>query len=169
MQTIEIDYRHFVEDEALYLPKIHVLMTLLQKHILTSDSSWHFMIQPEVIIRVSDEYVEKVIEYLKSANYIFTVYSYPLGQGTYTLQTVNVDVRYENLFLPVYHANTLAALELSEPDYIHYIERTLTTMINMRYFSREKQAKYLLLLAMMNFDMSEEIKLFTKVFSKSEN
>jgi hypothetical protein len=134
------------------------LMSDLYKRFLINDDHFHFFYEPDIIIRISDEGILKQIsDYLASRLINFLVYDYPAPQTNqhhecYGEDENGVVIRNLSLFIPIFHANSVAALSMSQEDHFLYMERVIHTMWNPAAYTRAEEGAYLGRLASYKLD-----------------
>jgi hypothetical protein len=129
-----------------------VLVKELYDYTLKDDPEFHFFFEPALIIRITTEdCLTRAKSYLQARNIIFKEYDYPfppLGPPeNFGEERYGIVVNYYNLFLAVFHANSVAALTMSEEEHFKYLERIIHTAFNPKSYSREKEGVSLLQLA----------------------
>lgn len=153
MQTIHIkNFVPLLEGNAVYtsdIPKLKNLIRELYDHALKEDPVFHFFFEPEIIIRIeSKDCLEKVKSFLREKSIFFEEYDYPFPpEGKFGEGKESIVARYLDLFLPLFHANSVAAITLSEDEHAHYLERLVHTAFNPKFYPHEQEGNYLLKLA----------------------
>jgi hypothetical protein len=131
------------------------LIQELYKDFLKKDPLFHFLYEPDLIIRISVAPVlEQIKKFLTERRINFTTYAYPHpersnnGERRYGEDRGGVVAEHlHELFLPAFHTNSIAALILPEDRQLGYMERTSHTYFNMLNFSHEDEATNMLYLA----------------------
>lgn len=133
------------------IPKLKELVKELYEYCLKDDPKFHFFFEPEIIIRIhSQGCLSRLKSYLSSKNIEFEEYNYPFPPpGKFGEEPDGIVARNLELFLAVFHANSVAALTLSEEDHFKYIERLVHTAFNPRFFPHDKEGTWLLNLALL--------------------
>ena len=135
------------------IPKSKALAKDLFDHTLKDDPEFHFFFEPSLIFRITTEdCLMKAREFLRARNVEFEEYDYPYPcptEGRFGKRFGEGGIVADNLelFLPVFHANSVAALTMSEQEYPEYLERLVHTAFNPKGYSREQEGCLLLQLA----------------------
>lgn len=153
MRTIHIkNYVPLLEGNAVYtsdIPKLKNLIKELYDYTLKDDSIFHFFFEPEIIIRIeSEQSLEKVKSFLQERSISFEEYEYPFPpEGKFGEGKDSVVAKHLDLFLPLFHASSVAAITLDEAEHAHYLERLVHTAFNPKFYPHEHEGQYLLKLA----------------------
>ena len=131
------------------IPKSKALAKELFDHTLKHDPKFHFFFEPALIIRITTEdSLAKVKIFLQDRNIEFEEYDYPdAPEGKFGEERGGIVVKNMELFLQVFHANSVAALTMREEDHFHYLERLVHTAFNPRGLTRAQEGFWLLQLA----------------------
>ena len=139
------------------IPKLKALAKELYDYTLKDDPKFHFFFEPPLIFRITTEgCLKKAKSFLHARNIEFDEYDYPhphpcppegrfgkrFGEERGGIVANNLE-----LFLQVFHANSVAALTMSEEEHFTYLERLVHTAFNPKYYSREQEGKWLTKLA----------------------
>lgn len=126
------------------------LINELYEYTLKNDTAFHFFYEPELIIRISSEScLTKVKAFLSQRNIPFEEYDYPFpgAKGKFGEEEGGIVATNLDLFLPVFHAHSVAAITMDDDAHKEYLERVLHTAFNSRFLSREYEGKILMELA----------------------
>ena len=127
------------------VPKLYALAKELYDHTLKDDPEFHFCFEPALIIRIkSKDCLTKAKSLLQSRSIEFEEYDYP---NPYPPEGIFGDRYGEDgivannpeLFLPVFHANSVAALTMSEKDHCKHLERLFHTVFIPKGYSHSKE------------------------------
>lgn len=149
IQTLHLTHVN-ADDAAVELKE---LISFLYGEYLKDDPLFHFFYEPDIIIRISVEKIlAQVKSYLDSKEISFKVYDYPtpnpnISFPCYGETPGGIVIRNLNLFLPLFHAHSVAALSLNDDDHFSYMERIIHTMWNPRGYSRAEEGRHLATLA----------------------
>lgn len=167
MKTIHIKNIQLLEGNRIYTNDVSKLKNLIKElfeFTLKDDPKFHFFFEPELIIRIdSESCLEKVNSYLNGKNIPFEEYDYPFpeppgfGEERNGVVANNLD-----LFLSVFHANSVAAITLDEDSHKKYLERLIHTACNPKFYSHEVEGKIILELASLKFG-SEQLAKILKI------
>jgi|SRR3989344_2397667 len=137
MKTIQIN--NYAESN-----KADLIKALYDK-ILRNDSKFHFLYEPQLIIRVdSAECLGQIKMHLKDNKIDFEEYDYPNAPDDKFGETKGGIVEQNpDLFIPILHFGSLAALKLPEKDYKDYLDRAIHSLINQLGYDHEKEGKWL--------------------------
>jgi len=138
---------HIRNDDIL---KLKALAKELFDHTLKDDPKFHFFFEPDLIFRITTEdCLAKVKSLLETNNIEFKEYDYPFPtkKGEFGEECDGIVANNLELFLQVFHANSVAALTMSEEEHFKYLERLVHTAFNPKYYSHEQEGKWLLKLA----------------------
>jgi hypothetical protein len=131
------------------------LIQKLYKNFLKTDPLFHFLYEPDLIIRISvPQVLEQIKKFLIENRINFRTYAYPHPEPSNTNQRcygedkegVVVEHLYD-LFLPAFHTNSIAALILPEDRQLAFMERVSHTYFNMIDCTHEEEATNMLYLA----------------------
>jgi hypothetical protein len=135
-----------------FQPKI--LIKELYGKFLREDPLFHFLFEPDLIIRISNNKVLNEIKgFLEQADIDFDIYDYPLPVPNAAKRRFGeneggpIIEKLYDVYLPLFHLNAIAALTMNEDEQGVYIERANHTFYNMLGNSRQEEADKLLLLA----------------------
>ncbi len=134
------------------VPKLYALAKELYDHTLKDDPNFHFFFEPALIIRItSKDCLTKAKSFLQARSIEFEEYDYPHPnppEGRFGEERGGIVAKNLELFLSIFHANSVAALTMSEEEYPkEYLERLVHTAFNPRGYSREQEGCWLLQLA----------------------
>jgi hypothetical protein len=119
---------------------------------LKDDPLFHFFYEPELIIRIGSEHcLQRVRLFLNERNVAFEEYDYPSPKTVkgFGEEKGGVVAEHLDLFLPVFHAHSVAAITMDDPTHTQYLERVIHTAFNPKRRSREHEGTTLLTLAKM--------------------
>lgn len=165
MKTIHIrNYVNILPGNAVTLAdivKMKNLMGELYTFTLRDDSLFHFFYEPEIIIRIDSETCfDKVKNFLNQRNIEFEVYDYPFPPfGKFGEEKEGIVARNLNLFLPVFHASSIAAITMTDEDHFRYLERLIHTAFNPKFLPHDAEGKALVQLAMLKLDKQGILKV----------
>lgn len=133
------------------------LMMVIYKKFLVNDNLFHHFYygndySSEIVIRVGDDKIgEAIKEYLNSEGRTFEEYAYPyVKEGTKWKRTKGKRYCFEckkfirdnlDLFLPIYHANSVFALSKSDKVWREYLRKITHTIYNSRGFNYGEETK----------------------------
>ena len=155
IKTIHIkNFVTLLPNNAIYtadIVKLKNLINEIYKYTLKDDHSFHFFYEPEIIIRImSPECLEKTKMFLTSKNIEFEEYDYPYPpEGKFGEDKNGIVAKNLELFLNVFHSNSVAALTMSEEDHFQYLERLMHTAFNPKFFPHEQEGKWLAELSLL--------------------
>ena len=151
----------------------------IYKRFLKDDFVWHFVywengkptnkdyiLGKNIILRVSDEKVKNIKEYLKENHILFKVYSFPLTRGRLNLGLLKGDWEHKHLDVSIAlnHACSLAAMNLNEKDWKKFLNQINHIACNTKGFSFEQQGFIYLSMAYGSFEVSHnQIRLGRKI------
>ena len=154
MKTVHIkNYVNILPGNAVTLADVEKMKGLLKElydHTLKEDPLFHFFFEPEIIIRIDSEAcLNKVKDFLSQRNIEFEGYDYPFPPpGKFGEEQNGIVAKNLNLFLPVLHASSVAAITMNDSDHFQYLERLIHTAFNPKFLSHEVEGKVLTRLAM---------------------
>jgi len=121
----------------------------LYDHILKDDPKFHFLFEPEIIFRITaEDCLTKAKGFLGTENIEFEEYDYPFPpDGKFGEERGGIVANNLELFLSIFHANSVAALIMSEDDHFNYLERLVHTAFNPKGYSRKQEGEWLAMLA----------------------
>lgn len=130
---------------------------------LKDDPYFHFFYEPEIIIRVSvDEIKNRIIDYLDKDNISYEEYEYPFPpQGNYGEIEGGIVANNLDLFIPVFHSNSVAALTIKDGDFIKYLERITHTASNSRGLDHIQEGILLTNLASLKLGVDKVVQIFS--------
>jgi len=128
-----------------YVPKLKALAKELYDHTLKDDPKFHFFFEPEIIFRITTEdCLTKAKSFLQDKNIEFEEYDYPCApKGKFGEESDGIVANNLELFLSIFHANSVAALTMSEEEHFKYLERLIHTAFNPRCYSRKQEGEWL--------------------------
>ena len=131
------------------VPKLKQLVKELYDYSLKVDPKFHFFFEPEIIIRItSDDCLDMVKGFLSSKNINFEEYDYPFPpEGKFGEERDGIVARNLELFLTIFHANSVAAITMNEEDHFKYLERLIHTACNPKFYSHEQEGRLIANLA----------------------
>lgn len=162
MKTIQIDvFCVFQKDRIVGWDRksSYDLMIALYNEILKDDPLFHFLLEPQLVIRISkEECLTQVKSYLEIRNIDYSEYPYPNApEGKFGVGSDSIDERHKELMLPIYHINSIAALTLDEKDHLLYLERMTHTAFSSMYGERSIEANLMTLLAALKQDLGFQL------------
>jgi len=130
---------------------------------LKDDPYFHFFYEPEIVIRVSvDGIKNQIIDYLDKNNISYEEYEYPSPpQGKYGETEGGVVANNLNLFIPVFHSNSVAALTFKDSDFKKYLERITHTASNSRGLNHIQEGILLTNLASLKLGVDKLVQIFS--------
>ncbi|MFC2042360.1 hypothetical protein ACFLTV_02555, partial [Chloroflexota bacterium] len=124
------------------------------RYIHPRASPWNSALR--VIRLTTEDCLAKVKSFLQQRNIQFCKYDYPdVPEGKCGEERGGIVANNLGLFLPVFYANSVAALTMSEKDYCKYLERLLHTAFNPKDYSHEQEGKCLANLAALKLGRNE--------------
>ncbi|KKQ85187.1 MAG: hypothetical protein UT08_C0009G0021 [Candidatus Woesebacteria bacterium GW2011_GWB1_38_8] len=153
IKTIHIkNYFQPLPDNKIYnhdIDRMRALIKELYGLILKDDPKFHFFFEPELIIRITTtECLAKVKQFLQSRSIEFEEYEYPFPpEGKFGEGRDSIVARNLELFLTIFHANSVAAITMNEEEHFQYIERLVHTAFNPKFSSHEQEGTWLANLA----------------------
>lgn len=152
IKTIHLKNVELLPGNAIYeseVPKLKSLMKELYDLFLKDDTKFHFFFEPELIIRITNsECLEKVKKFLQEKEIKFEEYDYPFPpDGNFGEAKEGNVAKNLELFLTIFHANSVAALTMSEEDHFKYLERLVHTAFNPKFFTPSQEGAWLTNLA----------------------
>jgi hypothetical protein len=126
MITIEIQDRNVTANKKL-IKKIFKQ--------LPRNAYFHFLFEPELIIRVKNKERKCIIDYLKRKNIQYRVYSYPFPKKGFGESKKSVIYKYQDEFKELFHYGSLLTIKQKNKDKFFIIERHSHTFLNMMGFS----------------------------------
>jgi hypothetical protein len=144
---------HIIDKEKTSQNDKANLLKLLYEKFLLKDPQFHFFYEPEIIIRMSmDDLLKETSNFLIAQNYKIEIYDYPSPskndhQYCYGEHPDGIVIKNLDLFLPLFHAHSVAALRLSHEDHFSYMERSIHTLFNPAAYSRVDEGVHLAKLA----------------------
>lgn len=116
------------------------LIKKVYDEVIKDDPKFHYFFEPELIIRISDTYVEKVKQVLDKDGVKYVEYDYPLPKKQNIIDKKLIKCHGEqdkptvlknlDLFIRLFHVNSIAALTLGASDYNAYMERNIHSFYN---------------------------------------
>ena len=164
IKTIHIkNFFQLTPDNKIYNHDIDRMKSLIKElydSTLKDDPKFHFFFEPEIIFRITtEECLSKVKEFLQNKNIEFEEYEYPFppegkfGEGKDSIVAKNLE-----LFLTIFHANSVAAITMNEEGHFQYIERLVHTAFNPKFYSHEIEGTWLANLAALKLGKDGVIK-----------
>jgi len=153
MKTIHIkNYLPIVNGNMINLsdiPKLKELIKELYAHCLKDDKKFHYFFEPEIIIRIdSEEVLNKVKDFLNNKDIQFDEYDYPFAPaGKFGEDPNSIVAKNLELFLTIFHANSIAAITMTEEEHFQYVERLIHTAFNPKLISHQREGSILMNLA----------------------
>lgn len=143
------------------VPKLKALVKELYDHTLKDDPKFHFFSEPEIIFRITTkDCLTKAKSFLQSKNIEFEEYDYPFApEGKFGEERGGIVANNLELFLPILHAHSIAALTMSEEEHFKYLERVIHTAFNPKFYSYEQEGGKLANLAVLKLGVDGVIKL----------
>lgn len=155
MKTVHVkNFVNLIQNNVILtsdVPKLKNLIKETYENCLKDDPKFHFFYEPEIIIRIdSQECLDKTKSYLASKNIQFEEYDYPFPPaGKFGEDPSGIVAKNLELFLTIFHANSVAALTMSEQDHFQYLERLVHTAFNTKFYPHEQEGGWLANLAAM--------------------
>lgn len=140
------------------------LIKELYNKALKQDESFHFFYEPALIIRLSSVQVkEKIAKWLKKRNYTFVIYDYPTpakepNQYRYGEAPEGIVLKYLNLFLSIFHAHSIAALEMTCEEHDFYKQQVIEDLLDRGNYSPSERFERLRFLGISKLE-NQSIKL----------
>jgi hypothetical protein len=108
------------------------LLKEIYNKFLKEDLSFHYLFEPELIIRLeNEEIINKIKEYLNKKHFIFEVYSYPNPKkNRYFGESEKIMQKYNDLFLAIFHQMSLFYMIADQKDQPQFRERVVHIMYN---------------------------------------
>lgn len=143
------------------VPKLKALAKEVYEHILKDDPNFHFFFEPEIIFRITTENcLAKAKSFLQSKNIEFEEYDYPFpSNGKFGEEKGSIVANNLDIFLPVLHAHSVAAITMSNDDHFKYLERVIHTAFNPKFYSYGEEGERLARLAELKLCADGVIKL----------
>ena len=111
MKTIHIKKKPMNSDDFI---KLKIIIKHLYKLYLIKDDKFHYCFAPELLIRVSIKKVlNNIKKYLENNNIEYIIYNYPIPNDVWTQygeQSNENVLKHLNMFIKIYHVNSIAAL-----------------------------------------------------------
>jgi hypothetical protein len=128
----------------------------LYNRTLKDDPKFHFFFEPEIIFRITTEdCLTKAKSFLQGKNIEFEEYDYPFPpEGKFGEESGGIVANNLELFLSIFHANSVAALTMNEKDHCKYLERLVHTAFNPKGYSHEQEGKCLVKLAALKLGVN---------------
>ena len=155
IKTVHIkNYVPLLANNAIYTNDVSKLKSLIKElydHALKDDPGFHFFFEPEIIIRITtQDSLTKVKKYLQDKSINFEEYDYPFPpEGKFGEERGGIVANNLDLFLAIFHANSVAAITMSEEDHFKYLERLVHTAFNPKFYPHEQEGKWLANLAIL--------------------
>jgi hypothetical protein len=162
-QTTDKNNTIGINDEGMKKQK--ELIKELFSRFLKDDSIFHFLYEPELIIRIESlKCLNEIKEYLDDNNISYIEYDYPFPPNPQNRQfgedPKGIIAKNFSLFLPIFHSNAIVALEMNGEDHFNYLERVIHTACNSKAYNHIAEGLILKSLA--------EIKLNKKLVINSQ-
>jgi len=143
------------------------LIKKLYQGVLINDDKFHFFYEPELVIRVGNKFLRKLVDFIKDNGYEFRVYDYPGFNkkpklGVYCFECLPEVQRNLELFLKLYHLHSVASLTLTKRELAVYRERAIHTIFNVSGISYRGEAQELFSSAIFRETYSTVFSLFNK-------
>ena len=155
MKTIAIKYTYEGED-------FRPLVKALYDHTLKDDPLFHFFFERTgLVIRVSSEQCRnEIVAFLRRRNIVFEEYPYPRsfnsesqnGESKERAVETNLD-----LLLPVFHADAVAAVTLSQTDHHDYLENVTHAAFNPRFGFDKREGVELIVSGLRRLVMAQKL------------
>lgn len=141
--------------------KLKALVKELYEHTLKDDPKFHFFFEPEIIFRITTEdCLTKAKNFLQNRNIEFEEYDYPFApEGKFGEEKGGIVANNLDIFLPVLHAHSVAAITMSEDEHFKYLERVIHTAFNPKFYSHEQEGNKLANLAVLKLGVGGVLKL----------
>ena len=121
------------------------LIRLLYKKYLIHDDLFHFFYEPELIIRIKFESIQKQIEnYLKENKIPYEVYDFPKPintKGNYCFECIPFVLKNLSYFYEIYHSHSVLFFKLNKKDYASYADKIYHTALNIGNYSYYEEAE----------------------------
>jgi hypothetical protein len=133
MKTIEFDIKHFKKKKQMIQ-----MVKALYKRGLENDPKFHFLFEPNLIIRTSIP--EKIIKILNKENWVYKVYDYPYPKKGFgeSKKWKNIQKYMEELL----HLQSTAVLNFNKTETKWFANRLHHTFLNMLFMEYYDEAKY---------------------------
>lgn len=143
------------------VPKLKALVKELYEHTLKDDSKFHFFFEPEIIFRITTEdCLTKAKNFLQNRTIEFEEYDYPFApEGKFGEERGGIVANNLDIFLPILHVHSVAAITMSEDEHFKYLERVIHTAFNPKFYSHEEEGSKLAKLAELKLGADGVIKL----------
>lgn len=116
------------------------LMKILFKKFLYLDHSFHYLIEPELIIRTGNKNsIDSIRKYLENHKVYYSIYDWPYPKKGYGEGKGEITVKYQNVLLPIYNLLSKLALKAPYKDYLKVYERISHCMLNMGFYEWEEE------------------------------
>lgn len=143
---------HITDPRMLSRESRRKLITKLYIEVLRdNDPLFHFFYEPFLIVRITDDIsLAMVCEILNKESISHITYGYPYSYCPDSCDERNSQIVADHgrdIFLPLFHAHSISALELSNADHIQYLERCIHTACNPRGIPRKEEGLILMELA----------------------
>jgi len=159
MKTIQINnYVEIINGDSVSqndISKMKSLIETLYKEILKKDLKFHFLFEPQLIIRIdSIECLDEVKKYLAENNIDFEEYDYPYApNGKFGETKGGIVDRYLELFIVILHSSAVAALTMSDTDHLEFLERAAHDLFNPKFYGYKLEGEILCKLAKMQLSL----------------
>lgn len=134
MKTIEISKNQFTFKEA------YMLLRFLYHKELKLDNSFHFLFEPNLIIRTNR--VKNVRKWLDKSGWKYKVYAYPYSKKGYGESKKHKESQSALLYL--LHLQSLVALSRNKKEKFYMLNRMHHCFLNMLAFEYYDESKYYL-------------------------
>lgn len=143
------------------VPKLKTLVRELYDHTLKDDPKFHFFFEPEIIFRITTgDCLTKAKSFLQNKNIEFEEYDYPFApEGKFGEKRGGIVANNLELFLPILHGHSVAAITMSEDEHFKYLERVIHTAFNPKFYSPEQEGNKLANLAVLKLGVDGVLKL----------
>lgn len=143
------------------VPKLKALVKELYEHTLKDDPKFHFFFEPEIIFRIiTEECLSKTKSFLQNRDIEFEEYDYPFPpEGKFGEERGGIVANNLDIFLPILHAHSVAAITMNDNDHFKYLERVIHTAFNPKFYSHEEEGSSLAKLAVLKLGVDGVIKL----------
>lgn len=168
MKTIHIqNYVEILPGNLIYtkdVTKLMVLVRQLYEYTLKDDPDFHFFFEPEIIIRIgSEECLKSVRKFLSDKGISFREYDYPFpSDGGFGEARDGIVARNLDIFLKIFHANSVAAITMDGRDHFDYLERLIHTAFNPKFYSLDQEGMTLLRLAELKLGKDKIMEIMAK-------
>lgn len=140
MKTIHIKKKNLASN--------HKLIHALYKKILKHDHGFHYLIEPELIIRTGSLFTERVVcEYLHKKKIEYDTYDYPVSKKGYGEDKKSVMTKYSKEMLVILHWLSILSLKANYKDYLKLFERITHCALNMNFYEWNEEVTILTKLA----------------------